>query len=106
MAQPAPVRSTVPQMITIDPNLIARPSPSPPISYSNGGQVQFNATVECVVTFDPTDVFGASVTLAVGNNPPLAPQRPNVTVNYWTNPPQTSAEKAKDPGPFVIPVGS
>lgn len=109
MAQPAPVRTTVPQTITIDSNLVPRPNPSPTISYSNGGQIQFNAAKACVVTFNPTDVFGASVTLGVGNNPALGPQRPSVTVDYWVNPPpQGSAEMARGPetGPYVIPVGS
>ena len=108
MAQPAPAPTTAPQTIAIDGNYVARPSPTPTVSYSNGGQIQFNAAIACVVNFNPTDVFGASVTLNVGNNAALSPQRGNVTVDYWVNPPQESAEMAKEPetGPYVIPVGS
>lgn len=102
MPQPAPAPKAKTETITIDANLVARPSPAPTISYSAGDNVLFNAAVECVLTFNPTDVFGASKTLSVGNNGPYRPSKGDVTVDYWVNPLSASP----DPGPYVIPVGS
>lgn len=104
MPQPAPAPEAKIETINIDANLIPKPKDAPPISRSAGDGVLFNAAKKCTVTFNPTDVFGASKDLVVGDNGPYYPAATG-DVRYWINP---SGRVPGDPntGPYTIPVGS